>query len=170
MFPLPIRFDLNEWSVLIASATLVGLLIVLPKRFPAYFTFMNLVFTIFLVMSVDDVLAVPPYDLYDWMDHPEFELFDVFTYFFMYPPMGYLFLYFYDRWHLNGWRYLVYVFAWTAFSIGFEWVCLKVHILHYRGWSLVYSVPVYLAVFGIETLFLHFVMKFRSVSSNSTSE
>ncbi|MGZ4134699.1 MAG: hypothetical protein ACXVC1_05360 [Tumebacillaceae bacterium] len=161
MFPLPHRFDLNEWSVMIASVVLVGLVIVLPKRFPGYFTFLNLIFTIFLVMSVDDVLALKPYDMYDWMDDEKFELFDVFTYFFMYPPMGYLFLYFYDKWKLRSWRLLVYIYSWALFSIGFEWMCIKLHILVYKGWSLVYSVPVYLAVFGIELGFFHLVQKYK---------
>lgn len=162
MFPLPLKFDWNEWFVLLASAVLVILFFLLPRRFPKYFTMMNLLFTVCLVMTVDDVLALKPYDYYDWMDQDEFELFDVFTYFFLYPPMGYFFLYFYDRWKLRSWKLLFYILTWTTFSIGFEWVCVKSHVLTYKGWSLVYSIPVYLAVFGIELSFFHLVKKHQS--------
>ncbi|MBL0387444.1 hypothetical protein JJB07_12350 [Tumebacillus sp. ITR2] len=159
MFPLPHTFDLNEWFVLASSAILLALFFLLPRRFPRYFTVMNFLFLVFLVMSVDDVLALKPYDYYDWMDDERFELFDALTYFLLYPQMGYFFLYFYDRWNLRGPKLVLYMLGWTCISIGYEWLSVKAHVLIYKGWSLWYSIPVYLVVFGLQLGFFHIYKK-----------
>lgn len=44
-------------------------------------------------------------------------------------------------------KFIPYLLFWVAFSLCFEWLSVKVHYLNYKGWSLLYSAPIYLMVF-----------------------
>lgn len=156
--PWPLHFDGNEWAALAFSLGLLFIVLKLPKRMTRISFLMIFVFNEFLVTSVDDILALKPYDYYDWMDQDKFELFDIFLYYMLYPLFGYLFLYLHDRWKAAGARLLFYIAGWTAFSTLFEWVVIKVHILTYKHWKLALSVPVYVTVFLMNLVLYRYIL------------
>lgn len=161
LLELPKRFDLNEWIVILCILIQLTLFIRLPKRLPTHITILIMTFTLFLTETADAFIATNTYNLYDWMDSSHFELFDLLTYLFEYPLMAYFFLYFYDKWNIKGLRLIAYVLAWTTFSASFEWMNVICHVLVYKGWKLLFSVPVYLTVFGLELLFYRFVRTYN---------
>ncbi len=44
------------------------------------------------------------------------------------------------------------------------------HVFNYKGWKLVYSGPVYIAVYGLNILVLQFVQKFVTVNRTEITE
>lgn len=53
-------------------------------------------------------------------------------------------------------KFYLYVIAWTIASILFEYACLKVGYLSYKGWKLIYSAPFYI----FTSLFLRWHYKY----------
>ncbi|MDD9271094.1 hypothetical protein ACFPES_29010 [Paenibacillus sp. GCM10023248] len=155
----PERFDLNEWFTLISLAVTLIIAFLLPKRFsPAAIT-VYCVFTVFLSQSVDSLIAVKPFDLYDVSDSSKYEIIDAVIYYVNYPPYTYFFMYFYDKWQLKGvWRVL-YVVLYSGLSVFFEWLAVLCGVFKFKGWKLGYSPFVYVVVFVMYILVYHLTRK-----------
>lgn len=108
-------------------------------------------------MFVDFHLGIPPRDLYDVNDVPEFELFELMA-FLLYCPFAYLFAYLYDRWKIRGLGTTVYVFGWSVLAAVYEGIALYFHVYTYKNWNLGYSFLFYLIVQSL-TLFIYHVIK-----------
>ncbi|TVY07123.1 hypothetical protein FPZ49_25365 [Paenibacillus cremeus] len=96
-------------------------------------------------LSMDHSIGVPPIDLYDTNIYPWLTLSELPTWG-MYPISGYLFIYFYDKWKINGLGIPFYVFGWTLLGTAFEALSTAFGVFIYKGWSLKYSFLVYLIV------------------------
>jgi len=157
MLQLPERFDLNEWFVLVSAVLAMSVALSLPKRFSSAEISAYVVFTIYLSQTVDSLIAVAPYDFYDVNDSPKLELADVVIYYLCYPPFTYVYLYFYDKWHVRGWRRAAYVVGYSLLSVLLEWLANICHVYTYKGWKLYGSFFVYVGVYTLYILVFRFV-------------
>ena len=163
--PFPRDFDQNEWYIIISAIILVLLLYKLPKRFPGSVTVLLLLFTVSVARVADHLLAGPHKDFYDIMDTGKYELFDLFSYI-PYAPFGYLFIYFYDKYRLNGLLLALYIVCCSIGGIIVEWLVSTSYIgfLQYKNWNEFYSLPVYLIVQPLTILFFKLVRSLHEKS------
>jgi hypothetical protein len=151
----PERFDMNEWYTLISAVLVLTIAILLPRRFSSVHITVIVVFTVFLSQTVDSLIAVQPYDLYDVSDSSKYEIIDVVIYYICYPPYAYIFVYFYDKWKLKGILRILYIIGFTLLSTALEWVSVIFHVFTYKGWHIWYSPFVYLGVYTSYILMHH---------------
>lgn len=154
---LPHRFDSNEWFIL--TVIFIGFCLILlpPKRFSRVMMLFVYLFNYFFAMSVDFFIAVPPIDLYDTVDDPKYEWFDIALYLLGYPPAAYAMLYVYDKWRPRGWKLFSYIAAAALITVMLEYVALQLHVYQYKGWKLIYSFPVYSAVYSANIAVLEWI-------------
>lgn len=157
MLLLPKHFDTNEIFLICIAFFLVMLITLLPHKFPLVESFMYFLFNFFLAVVVDHILAGPPLDFYNIMDHAKFEIMDVFNYLFLYCPTGYLFLYFYKRFDKSFNGRILYVILAIGITVGLEWIAIKFNVFHYSKWNLFYSSIAYLFLYIFNILFSKFI-------------
>ncbi|WP_134685695.1 hypothetical protein [Brevibacillus migulae] len=157
MLPLPKAIDVNEWIIVAACLLGWGAALLLPRRFPFVLTVLLFVFTLTIANELDHVLAAPPFDYFNLNDHEKYELFDAIFYFVLYPPIGYIFVYLYDRWNLKGIYVLLYMLLWSLAGISIEWAGLHLQIFYYTKWNIASSFPVYLVIQCLTLAFFHFI-------------
>lgn len=158
MMPLPQKFDQNEWFLIISILISYSIILFLPRRFPLGITILLMFFGSVVARLSDHFLASPKLDLYNLMDTPNYDLFDLVTYL-LYAPFSYLFIYFYDKWKVKGLWNLLYILLCTAAGTLYEWVCKVFHLFTYKGWHLSYSFTIYLIVQCLALLFYHLVKR-----------
>lgn len=158
MLTLPERFNQNEWFVIILIILNLGLFMILPKRFPTALTVMIILYSIAIPKVLDHTIAVKPFDFYDLNDKNTFELFDLIMDA-IYPAFGYLFLYIYDYFNLKGKKFVPYLLIWCMIALGMEWTGVKLVVYDYKGWKLIYSLPIYAATMTLEVILFHFFNK-----------
>ncbi|TVX98575.1 hypothetical protein [Paenibacillus cremeus] len=156
----PIKFDENEWFIIVSLILVLIPSLLLPNRFSPLTVIFMMLFNVFLGQTTDYILAVPPYDLYDVNDRPDYEIFDFILYFLLYPPAAYLVIYLYSKWTIKGLYIIPYIVGSAALSVGLESVAHIFHVFTYKGWKLIYSFAVYHAVWSLNILMLHFVQSF----------
>lgn len=157
MLPLPKAFDVNEWLIVAACLGAWGVVLLLPRRFPFLLTFMISLFTLTIANELDHILAAPPFDCFNLNDHEKYELFDFILYVVLYPPIGYIFVYLYDKWNLKGIYILLYMLAWSLAGIGIEWAGIHLQLFHYTKWTVAHSFSVYLVVQCFTLAFFHVI-------------
>ncbi|MFK9091838.1 hypothetical protein [Bacillus salipaludis] len=158
MLALPEKFDSNEWFIVISLVVTYTFIFILPKRFPHTITIIMLFFSMAYVQVIDHILAGISWDLYDINDVREYEWFDLITWF-LYPPFGYTFVYFFDKWSIRGVGIFWYVLLWAFIALGEEILSLKFNIFTYHEWKLSYSFPVYLITLSIYLLFFVYLKR-----------
>lgn len=151
----PERFDINEWFTIISFVVLLTIAISLPKRFSQLSITIFFVFTVFISQTVDSLIAVKPFDMYDVSDSSKYEVMDIFIYYLNYPLYTYLFLYFYDKWNLKGMNRILYLSGFSLISVFFEWLADLCNVFTYKGWNLWYSSLVYEVTFILYIFILH---------------
>lgn len=152
ILPGPDKFDSNEWFIIISLIVMYAIVFLLPKRFPLSVTLIMLFFSMTYAHVLDHILAGISFELYDINDIKKYEWFDLITWF-LYPPFGYMFVYFFDKWSVRGVGIFWYILLWAIISVGEEALSLKFNIFTYHGWKLSYSFPVYLITLSIYLLF-----------------
>lgn len=152
LMKLPNSFDINEWFVLISMFIAFSVLHLLPKRFPLSISILIMLYSSTIARFADHILAMPRIDLYDIMNSPYYDLFDIFTYVLI-GLAGYFFVYFYDRLRIKGYWIAVYIVIWSVFGTAYEWLSSYFKVFIYKGWKPTYSFSVYLLVQSL-TLFL----------------
>ncbi|MFJ5714076.1 hypothetical protein [Neobacillus sp. NPDC093127] len=156
MLVFPEKFDSNEWFILISLIVSYTCIFILPRRFPYSVTLIMLLFSMAYAQIIDHILAGQSLDLYDINDVEKYELFDLITWF-LYPPFGYIFVYFYDKWRVRSVGVFWYILLWAFIAMGEEVLSLKFHIFTYENWKLSYSFPVYLITLSIYLLFFVYI-------------
>ncbi|MDQ0860445.1 hypothetical protein [Bacillus sp. V2I10] len=150
---------MNELYIVITLFTALWISVKLPKIFPPAITLLIFTFSAFIALTADHILDLPPYDIYDVNDSPEFEVWD-FIYYSMYGFFGSFFLYLYQQWRIRGMITIVYIILWSMFSVFYEWVAVLVGIFDFsKGYKMEYSFPVYLFIQTFFIIFFHFVLK-----------
>ncbi|MBS4174369.1 hypothetical protein [Bacillus sp. FJAT-49736] len=151
MLPFPRKFDENEWFVIIGIIVVYTIFFILPKRFPIGTTILIMMYGSTVARIFDHLLASPRVDLYNFMDTPNFDLFDLFLYFF-YAPFSYFFIYFYVKFKVKGFGVLCYIMVCSLGGMMFEWLAIQCHVFTYRGWHLAYSFTIYLFIQTLDLL------------------
>jgi hypothetical protein len=155
IFSTPVKFDENEWFVLTGLIIFLIIFWRLPKHFPPALTFMILLFTVNLGITADYILATEfPFDAYDALDTAKFDLFDFIMSNINYGLFGYVFIYFYDKWHVRGLIRFLYIAFWIALSVLMEFIATKLNVFTYNDWNLRYSFICYLFIFAYYILVL----------------
>jgi hypothetical protein len=155
--PLPVKFDENEWFLISCILISYSVIFRLPKRFAFSQNVLFMLFGPTVARLSDHLLASPKIDLYTLMDTTDYDLFDFFTYL-LYAPFSYLFVYFYDKWNIKGYKIILYIFLCSIGGAGFEWVNKMFHVFTYKGWQLPFSFSVYLVTQCLSLLFYHWIL------------
>lgn len=151
MYNKAIRFDLNEWVVLLSGIWLFAVFFQIKKRYPPILVAIIWMMFSVLGMFVDQMLATQySVDLYDTLDYQGFDPFDTVIYFFSYPLYGYMFCHLYKivRERLPR-SLLVFKIGWSVQSTAIEWLSSLLGIYTYKGWSPLYSLLFYLVLFQL---------------------
>lgn len=160
-----VTFDWNEWFFIISSFTALFLYLPIRKYFSPILVILIWMYNIFLVSSIDYFLIATPFKVYYFGDNPTYELSGALFHFLMYPCASLLFLYIYDKFELYGKKTIWYIFAWTGFSLLYEWISVKNKALIYTGWKFYYSIPVYpVAAIALILVFRFFRKKLQELS------
>lgn len=158
MMPLPQRFDQNEWFLLICNLLAYFIILLLPRRFPFSITILLLLFGTVAARLSDVLIASPGFDLYNVMDTPKYDFFDLVTYI-SYAPFAYLFVYYYDKWKVKGYWVIPFLLLCTTGGTLYEWVNKVFHVFTYKGWQLSYSFNYYFATQCVTLLFYHWIKR-----------
>ncbi|MEK6452687.1 hypothetical protein [Caldifermentibacillus hisashii] len=153
---LPNSFDSNEWFVLICMFIAFSILYLLPKRFPLSVTILIMLYSSTTARFADHILAMPRIDLYDIMNSPYYDLFDIFTYVLI-GLAGYFFVYVYDRFRIKGFWIAVYIVIWSVFGTAYELLSSYFKVFIYKGWKPSYSFTFYLFIQSLTLLFFKYV-------------
>ncbi len=132
----------------------------LPRLFKDRFlSFLLIFYGITFAGFFDNTIGAAPFDYYDIMDGPKYTIMDLFAYL-VYGPYGYLFIYYYEKFHITGKKVIIYIMIWMVIGIVFEWINLKFEVFTYKGgYKLAYSIPIYLAVQSILILFYKYIKR-----------
>lgn len=167
---LPETFNSNEWFIIAVCIILIILSFPLKRSF--LFSQIIVIFTVnfFLAASLDHILSGPPYDLYDIMDMPEFEIFDLVMYLLVYPLSGYLFICFFSIFIEKGFPVIVFLFMSTLTTVGLEWISVQFHVYKHLNWTYFYSFISYLGIFCINiALYFWFANENNSIHKSANS-
>lgn len=156
---LPLHFDSNEWFLTISFCFVALAAMMLPRRFPTIMTVALLSLGFGIAAYFDFYLGVPPLDLYDVNDTPDYELFELFVYA-LSSPFAYIFVYLFDLWKIRGIWISLYVLVWAAAGAAFEGLAAYMQVFHYKGWTVGYSFVFYLAIQSF-LLFLYYLFKVK---------
>jgi hypothetical protein len=156
--PLPVKFDQNEWFIIVSIIIAYSITFFLPRRFPSGITVLIMLFGPTVARLFDHFLASPKLDLYTLTDTTKYDLFDLITYF-LYAPFSYFFVYIYDRLKVKGYWTILYILLCTSFGTIYEWISTLFHVFKYNGWKLNYSFTVYLLTQCFALLFYHLVKR-----------
>ncbi|WCK55090.1 hypothetical protein PP175_03625 [Aneurinibacillus sp. Ricciae_BoGa-3] len=115
---------------------------------------------------IDHAIAVPPLDLYDINDQPKYEFFADVGYL-MYTPYAYLAVYLFDKFKPKGLQITLYIFLMAVAGVLFERLAVYFHVFTYKGWTTLYSFPVYLGVATLHLIFSTFLVNyFKDLTTN----
>lgn len=155
IFGIPNKFDENELWVLLGFVVLSFLFLKLPRHFPPALTFVLMLFNANLSIGIDFILAPEfPFNFYDALDTHQYDIFDFIMDSINYTLYGYLFMYIYDKWKLQGiWKFLL-IIGWIGVSLLLEWISLKLHVFAYLHWNLGFSAIAYCFIFISYIIFL----------------
>ncbi|WP_276354534.1 hypothetical protein [Cohnella caldifontis] len=150
-------FDRNDWFVLVAGLVLIGLAWLLPRRHSRQDVCLSMIFSVAAASVLDNSFGYRTFDYYDIMDGPVASLMDYAAYV-LYAPFGYFFLYFHSLLKVKGAANLIYVLLWSAAAVGFEWICHRFDVFHYKhGYRTLISFAVYLYIQTITLVFFKYV-------------
>ncbi|MBP1931127.1 hypothetical protein [Ammoniphilus resinae] len=160
------QLDKGEWLIIWISLCILTIAASLPLRFNVPQIFYIFVFNLFLGVVVDQLLSVPPYDLYDVLS-PKFTFGDAFIYLFLYPPTVYIFLFLAD---IIGFRKRLLLFnlliGWSLLTLFFEWFLSKYGVYKYKGWTYFLSGVSYPILYSLNLLVLYLI-KYKNQSRNT---
>jgi hypothetical protein len=151
----PVTFDENEWYVLIGMIVLLTSFLLLPRHFPPALTLVILLFSSNLGITVDYILATDnAFNFYDALDTDKFDLFDFIMTNINYGLIGYLFIYFYDKWQQKQKNRILFTLVWIILSVLMEFIGTKLHVYKYINWNISLSFVAYIFIFSFYILFL----------------
>lgn len=158
--PLPIHFDANEIFLIIMISIGFFIIYKLPNKLPVSIGILMILWTIAVARISDHLLASialgAHLDFYDVMDSHKFEFFDLPAYM-LYGTYAYILIYIYKRLNLKSQFIPLFVLFMSLASALFEYLTIIFKIYHYKNWSLLYSLSVYLFVHPITLLFYHYI-------------
>ena len=128
----------------------------IPKKLSKIEIYANSFFAFTYGVTIDMILDLH-YNLYGYFE-PGFQWLGLFAIFLYFPSISILFLNLYPSKSNKG-KKILYIFAWTVFSLAFEWFCLHTKFYYLNGWKLWYSAISYPIIFSILLLNLKLVRR-----------
>lgn len=154
-------FGWNDGFVLGSIGAAYFIICLLPRRLPKHATLLLLLFGGTTAAVLDNSLGGNIFNLYDIMDGPAYTVMD-FSVYFLYGPMAYFFVYFYDLFRLNGMKTIAYILIWSAFGVAFELLSSCFGVFHYKdSYNWYYSFCIYLGTQSALTFFFRFISEAR---------
>ncbi|GLB60823.1 hypothetical protein [Cytobacillus sp. NCCP-133] len=156
-------FDWNEWFVIVS---LFGLIIIwkLPKILSPLEGTAHFLYGMLVVTFYDHTISIKPWDFFDVNDSSAFQFMDFLSYI-TYGPYAYIFIYLYKKLEIKGYKNLLYVSAWSLFSLLMELLSLKAGVYHYdKGYSMFWSFPIYLIAQIVQIFFYHTSLKLEKAA------
>ncbi|MDQ0914698.1 hypothetical protein [Paenibacillus sp. V4I5] len=153
---LPEHYNANEWFVNIVLVFLSLVFACLPKKLPIHQIVLTMLFNIMIGKMADKVLGIKyPYDLYDTMDTPKYDLYDFLIYTVIYGIYGYIFAHFFVRFELKhkSAALLSYLLMWVGMSVFFERLAVVFEVFQYKSWNLAFSALAYFIFYSLQTFF-----------------
>lgn len=142
-------FNINEWSIIVGLCIGLGLMFMLPKRFPTRASFVFFMCGVYSGFFFDNSLTIRPFGFYQVDDTSAYEIMDYLLYF-TYGPISYLFFYVLDYIGVKSKVIPLYVFIWAMVAFGLEWIGKLCGVFHYEhGYKIAYSFSIYLVTFGL---------------------
>jgi hypothetical protein len=152
-------FDWNEWFVLITFFSLNILIFIIPKVLSRAEGIAHYLFGIAVVHFFDHTISVKPWDFYDVNDTSNYQVMD-FLYYVMNGPISYLFISFYSKLRIKGYRTILYILIWSSFAILIEWFGVKIGLFHFdKGYKMYWSFPIYMLVQTLQIIYYHIMLK-----------
>jgi hypothetical protein len=137
-------FGFNDYCLLGIIIITWGIFFFLPKIFSKQFTVLIFLYSLTVPSIIDNSFGIAPFDYYDIMDSPQYTGMDLVLYL-LYPPYGYIFLYFYKKLCKSDKYIVLFISVATLVSFCFEWLNHKIGIFHYKhGYQIIYSICFYL--------------------------
>lgn len=163
----PIRFDANEWFVIVVSVLVWLGVWVIRRRLSPVTLLIIWSFNCMLAFTADFTIGVPPVDMYDFNDRPQYEWIDVVLYMFTYPPAAFFFVTGYELWRLDGWRLTLYILFFAAVTTVLEAIAaFWFHVFNYHYWKLIYSFPTYIVIYGLNLAVYRFLQRYGATKPN----
>jgi hypothetical protein len=153
------EFGKNEIYILIMLVIAYAAFFLLPKRLPRSITILFLVWGFARSTLFDLTIGGGLRDFYKVNDSNKYELFDLISYF-LFAPFSYFFIYFYERFKIGRKAFIFYVLGWCSVGLIMENVSGFMGLTHYQhGYSMKYSVVVFLAVQTTTALYYELIKK-----------
>jgi hypothetical protein len=151
------QFNLNEIFVLI-MLSLFFLLKLLPARFSKKVTILILLYSPFMATIFDNLIGIQRINYYDINDTSFYDVFDVLLYI-GYAPIGYIFIYIYDKYFIRKVSTVLYIFIWSLIAVITEFIAEQIGVFHYlNGYTTFISFPIYLFIQVSFILFYHWIV------------
>ncbi len=161
------KFNINEWSIILAF--IVGIILVwkLPKRFPLKEALVYFTYFIFIGIIFDHTLSIEPFDYYDVNDLSSYQLIDFLSYL-SFGAFGYIYIYVYDFFQIKDRYNTIYILSWTLISLVVEYIAQTyLGIYHYKnGYEIYYSFPIYLLML-MPNLYLYRLLNSKNTQHKS---
>lgn len=152
-------FDKNEIYILIMLLVAYAAFFIFPKKLPRRITVLFLVWGFTSSTFFDFTIGGGLLDFYKVNDSDKYELFDLATYF-LFAPFSYFFVYFYHRFQINRKKIIFYILGWSTLGLLMEVVSKLMGVIQYQnGYSIKYSIVVFLIVQTTTALYFELVMK-----------
>ncbi len=147
--------DIYNWAGNVAGW---GIVWALRRKLPLSVTALVLLISVAIPVAFDHFIGIKPINLYDINVNPGMT-FDDFLTWMMYPPFGYLFVYFYDRWRVSGVGISLYILGWALMGVALEALGVYCRVFIYRQWKLYDSLPVYVIIQLLMIILFHILMQ-----------
>jgi len=128
----------------------------IPKKLNKIEIYATSFFAFTYGVTVDMILDLH-YNLYGYFEEG-FQWLGLLAIFIYFPSISILFLNLYPLKGNKG-KKILYILAWTVFSLAFEWFCLQTKFYYQNGWKLWYSAISYPIIFSILLLNLKLVRR-----------
>lgn len=130
--------------LLVTIIAVYAVMFAVPSRLPRSASCLVMAFSVQVAKGLDNALGVKPVDVYD-VSTTKLDLGDLMTWL-LYPPIGYLFIYAYDRYRVRGIGIAFYVLAWSVMATAYEALAVHFRVFKYKGWQIGYSFLIYFIV------------------------
>ncbi len=163
----PKHFDSNELFVIASIILVLTISVFLPLRFSPSKVVYILMFNFFLAVVVDQILAVPPYDLYDIMDNPQLGNYDVIIYLILYPATVYIYMTLVKSIGLHRRVAIAFLLiGYSSLMLLIEWFASQLGVYKYHGWTYYLSGISYLIIFSLNLLVLYYITSVKKQASS----
>lgn len=136
------------------------------KRLSSAELYCTIIFGLF-VQSLTDIYASFRFYAWGFFKIEQAELTSLWIILGIYPASAVLIINWYP-YHSVWWKKALYLFVWTIYSTGYEWLCVKTGVIWHGNWTLWESFFLYPIIYYMLVLHVRFV-RWLNKSADKTS-